>query len=108
ETPGNERSPSGLYNQGKLFYPSNPATQVDPGRLAFGQERMLTTPLQMAMVAAGVANSGVVMRPYVVGRVTGPGGGVISRTHPHKFRRAMRTSTAQAINRMMQAVVTGG
>jgi peptidoglycan glycosyltransferase len=69
---------------------------------------MLTTPLQMAMVAAGVANSGVVMRPYVVGRVTGPGGGVISRTHPHKFKRAMRTSTAQAINRMMQAVVTGG
>jgi peptidoglycan glycosyltransferase len=108
ETPGNERSPSGLYNRGKLFYPSNPATQVDPGRLAFGQERMLTTPLQMAMVAAGVANSGVVMRPYVVGRVTGPGGGVISRTHPHKFKRAMRTSTAQAINRMMQAVVTGG
>jgi len=108
ETPGNERSPSGLYNRGKLFYPSNPATQVDPGRLAFGQERMLTTPLQMAMVAAGVANSGVVMRPYVVGRVTGPGGGVISRAHPHKFKRAMRTSTAQAINRMMQAVVTGG
>jgi penicillin-binding protein A len=108
ETPGNERSPSGLYNRGKLFYPSNPATQVDPGRLAFGQERMLTTPLQMAMVAAGVANSGVVMRPYVVGRVTGPGGGVISRTHPHKFKRAMRASTAQAINRMMQAVVTGG
>jgi peptidoglycan glycosyltransferase len=108
ETPGNERSPSGLYNRGKLFYPSNPATQVDPGRLAFGQERMLTTPLQMAMVAAGVANSGVVMRPYVVGRVTGPGGGVLSRTHPHKFKRAMRTSTAQAINRMMQAVVTGG
>jgi penicillin-binding protein A len=108
ETPGNERSPSGLYNRGKLFYPSNPATQVDPGRLAFGQERMLTTPLQMAMVAAGVANSGVVMRPYVIGRVTGPGGGVISRAHPHKFKRAMRTSTAQAINRMMQAVVTGG
>jgi peptidoglycan glycosyltransferase len=108
ETPGNERSPSGLYNRGKLFYPSNPATQVDPGRLAFGQERMLTTPLQMAMVAAGVANSGVVMRPYVVGRVTGSGGGVISRAHPHKFKRAMRTSTAQAINRMMQAVVTGG
>jgi peptidoglycan glycosyltransferase len=108
ETPGNERSPSGLYSHGRLFYPSNPATQVDPGRLAFGQERMLTTPLQMAMVAAGVANHGVVMKPYVVGRVTGPGGGVISRTHPHKFKRAMRVSTAEAITRMMEAVVTGG
>ncbi len=108
ETPGNERSPSGLYNHGRLFYPENPSTQVDPGRLAFGQERMLTTPLQMAMVAGAVANHGVVMKPYVVGRVTGPGGGVIKRTHPEKYKRAMRTSTANEITRMMEAVVTGG
>jgi penicillin-binding protein A len=108
ETPGNERSPSGLYNHGRLFYPKNPSTQVDPGRLAFGQERMLTTPLQMAMVAGAVANHGVVMKPYVVGRVTGPGGGVIKRTHPEKYMRAMRTSTANDITRMMEAVVTGG
>ena len=108
ETPGNERSPSGLYNHGRLFYPENPSTQVDPGRLAFGQERMLTTPLQMAMVAGAVANHGVVMKPYVLGRVTGPGGGVIKRTHPEKYRRAMRTSTANEITRMMETVVTGG
>ena len=37
---------------GTLFDPKD-ATQVDPGRLAFGQERLLVTPLQMAMVAAG-------------------------------------------------------
>ena len=67
ETPSNERSPSGLYDHGRLFDPKKPQFQVDPGRLAFGQERMLATPLQMAMVAAGVANRGVVMRPYVVG-----------------------------------------
>ena len=108
ETPGNERAPSGLYNRGRLFYPKNPSTQVDPGRLAFGQERMLTTPLQMAMVAAAVANHGVVMKPYVVGRVTGPGGGVVKRTHPEKYKRAMRASTANEITRMMEAVVTGG
>jgi peptidoglycan glycosyltransferase len=108
ETPSNERTPSGLYDHGKLFDPPHPETQVDPGRLAFGQERMLATPLQMAMVAAGVANHGVVMRPYVVGRVTAPGGGVVSRTHPHKYKRAMKTSTADALNQMMQAVVTGG
>jgi penicillin-binding protein A len=108
ETPGNERSPSGLYDHGRLFYPKSPDTQVDPGRLAFGQERMLTTPLQMAMVAGAVANHGVVMKPYVVGRVTGPGGGVIKRTHPEKYKRAMRASTASDLTRMMEAVVTGG
>jgi peptidoglycan glycosyltransferase len=107
ETPSNERSPSGLYDHGRLFDPKDP-NKVDPGRLAFGQERMLATPLQMAMVAAGVANQGVIMRPYVVGRVTAPGGGVVTRTRPHKFKRAMKTSTADALNQMMQAVVTGG
>jgi peptidoglycan glycosyltransferase len=108
ETPGNERAPSGLYNFGKLFYPSDPATQVDPGRLAFGQERMLTTPLQMAMVAAAAGNKGVIMEPHVVDRITSPGGGIVKRTRPRKFRRAMRASTAADITRMMEAVVTGG
>jgi penicillin-binding protein A len=111
ETPSNERSPSGLYRRGRLFFPSRP-DQVDVGRLAFGQGPAtadpLVTPLQMAMVAAGVANQGVVMRPYVVGRVTAPDGSTIERTRPHKYHRAMRTSTAQALNQMMQAVVTGG
>ncbi|TML53992.1 MAG: penicillin-binding protein 2 [Actinobacteria bacterium] len=108
ETPSNERSPSGLYFHGKLYDPTDPATQVDPGRLAFGQERMLATPLQMAMVAAGVANSGVVMRPYSVARVTAPDGSLVAKTKPHKYKRAMKTSTAHALNQMMQAVVTGG
>jgi len=107
ETPDGERYPSGLYDKGELWYPKR-NSDVDAGRMAFGQERMLVTPLQMAMVAAGVANHGVVMRPYVVGRVTAPDGTVISRTHPHKYRRAMRTTTAAALNQMMQAVVTGG
>jgi len=112
ETPSSERSPSGLYDQhSRLFDPGRP-DQVDVGRLAFGQgpatAHPLVTPLQMAMVAAGVANSGVVMRPYVVGRVTAPGGSVIARTKPHKYKRAMNTTTAHDINQMMQAVVTGG
>ena len=34
--------------------------------------------------------------------------GVIQKTKPHKYKRAMHTSTAQALNQMMQAIVTGG
>jgi peptidoglycan glycosyltransferase len=112
ETPSSERSPSGLYDQkNRLFDPSNP-NKVDVGRLAFGQgpatAHPLVTPLQMAMVAAAVGNQGVIMRPHVVARVTAPGGAVIARSRPHKYRRAMSTGTADAINQMMQAVVTGG
>jgi peptidoglycan glycosyltransferase len=112
ETPSSERAPSGLYNQrNQLFDPGNPS-QVDVGRLAFGQgpanAHPLVTPLQMAMAAAAVGQKGVIMKPYVVSRITSPGGSTIVRTKPHKYKRAMRTSTADAINQMMQAVVTGG
>ena len=62
----------------------------------------------MAMAAGAVANDGVIMKPYVVQRITSPGGSVIVRTKPHKYKRAIKPSTADAINQMMQAVVTGG
>jgi peptidoglycan glycosyltransferase len=108
ETPINERAPSGLYRRGKLYDPSKPQFQVDPGRLAFGQERLLVTPLQMAMVAAGVANEGVVMRPYVVSRVVGPNGGTVARTKPDELGRAIKTQTANELTAMMEAAVQGG
>jgi penicillin-binding protein A len=108
ETPANERSPSGLYANGKLFRPSDPRTQVDPGRLAFGQERLLATPLQMAMVAAGVGNKGVVMEPSVVDRITNPNGGVVTRTKPRKLDRAVSTRTAQELTQMMVGAVQSG
>ena len=108
ETPANERSPSGLYHGPRLFRPTKPDLQVDPGRLAFGQEALLATPIQMAMVAAGVANTGVVMKPYVVGRVTSPGGRVISRTRPRKLSRAISRRTSQELTSMMVGAVQSG
>jgi penicillin-binding protein A len=107
ETPTSERSPSGLYNRGRLFRPRDP-NQVDPGRLAFGQERMQVTPLQMAMVTAGIANDGVVMEPYVVQKVTAPNGSTIYRHKPKVHSRPISASTANTLTTMMESVVTGG
>ena len=108
ETPDDERIASGLYSHGRLFDPKDPATQVDPGRLAFGQERLQVTPLQMAMVAATVANRGLLMRPHLVQRVVSPSGKTIVRARPHRLARVMSPQVASEINSMMQAVVTGG
>jgi penicillin-binding protein A len=108
ETPSNERAPSGLYHNGRLFRPSNPQTQVDPGRLAFGQEALLATPLQMAMVAAGVGNRGAVMEPHVVDRVTNPNGGVVTRTKAKKLSQAVSTRTARELTQMMEGAVQSG
>lgn len=107
ETPENERAPSGLYQDGKLFDPKED-TDVDPGRFAFGQERLLVTPLQMAMVAATIANNGVVMRPFVVDRIVAPDGSIVVRTKPHELGRAVKPETAQAVAAMMKEAVEGG
>jgi peptidoglycan glycosyltransferase len=108
ETPSDARSPSGLYNRGNLFNPKHPNTAVDPGRLAFGQERMLVTPLQMALVAATIANGGKEPVPRLVKEVRAPGGGVIAKLHPHVWKQATKPQTAAAIRDMMVLVVQAG
>jgi peptidoglycan glycosyltransferase len=107
ETPVNERAPSGLYNGSKLFRPKHDY-DVDPGRFAFGQERLLVTPLQMAMVTAAIGNGGLVMRPYVLDRVVSPDRKVVSRTKPENLGQAVSPASAAAVTRMMEAVVDGG
>jgi peptidoglycan glycosyltransferase len=107
ELPSDEVQRSGLYKNGRLFRPATPS-EVDPGRLAFGQERLLVTPLQMALVAAGVANDGVVMEPKLVERIVAPDGTVISRLHPEEWKTAVKPRTAAELQAMMRAVVESG
>jgi penicillin-binding protein A len=110
ELPGDAQSPSGLYNPKThaLFDPKKPQYEVDPGRLAFGQERLLVTPLQMGMVAATIANGGVLMRPHLIDEVRSPKGAIVTRVAPHQVRRVMSPQTADELKQMMISVVTGG
>jgi peptidoglycan glycosyltransferase len=107
ETPEGERYPSGLYRRGDLWYPER-NSDVDAGRMAFGQERMLVTPLQMAMVAGTIGNGGLLMEPHVVDRIVSPKGKVVYRGKATKIRRAVKPSTARDVGAMMQAVVQRG
>src|SRR5207248_7273658 len=102
------QSPSGLYEHHRLFKPRHPEFQVDPGRLAFGQANLVSTPVQMAMVAATIANGGVLMQPHVIDDVRAPNGSIVRRVRPHKVRRAISPTTAQELTKMMESVVTGG
>ncbi|HEX7626632.1 MAG TPA: penicillin-binding transpeptidase domain-containing protein [Gaiellaceae bacterium] len=107
ELPSSEVASSGLYDFKKHTLYDN-ASQVDAGRLAFGQERMLTTPLQMALVAAGVANNGTIMKPHLVDRITNASGDTVVKVHKEVWKQAMKPTTAAALNLMMQAVVQSG
>jgi peptidoglycan glycosyltransferase len=108
ELPESERVESGLYLHGRLFDPKHPDTQVDPGRLAFGQEHLAVTPLQMAMVAATIGNHGAEMRPQLVERIVGPDGKTITHLRPQQLGRPIKRQTAAELTRMMELVVTGG
>jgi penicillin-binding protein A len=108
ELPESERVASGLYARGRLFDPKHPDTQVDPGRLAFGQERLAVTPLQMAMVAATIGNHGAEMRPQIVERIVSPGGKTITHLQPDQLGRPIKRQTADELTHMMELVVTGG
>jgi peptidoglycan glycosyltransferase len=108
ETPETERVASGLYDHGHLFKPKNPDTQVDPGRLAFGQERLQVTPLQMAMIAATVANHGVEMRPQLIERIVSPGAHTITHLKPKRLAQPIKRQTADELSRMMELAVQGG
>lgn len=73
-----------------------------------GQFEVATTPLQMAMVAAGIANGGDVMKPYIVKTVRSPNLRVLDQAQPERFSQAMSSSNAKKLREMMVSTVTRG
>jgi penicillin-binding protein A len=102
--PGFQLATSGVFDGNKLLGPSDP---IDIGRVAIGQERLRVTPLQMAQVAAAVANDGELMEPRLWSRVIDPDGRE-TRLDPARQSRVMSEDTAATLNEMMQNVVAEG
>ena len=75
---------------------------------AIGQQDVSATPLEMALVAAGVANGGVVMKPHVMAEVRDDEGEVVRRWRPEPWKKAMSAENAFALRDMMVEVVRSG
>jgi len=80
---------------------------VDLATHAFGQG-ISTTPLQLAMAYAAVANGGFLMKPYVVRRVLSPKGEVLTENQPHVVRRVISEKTAHMLASMLKEVTNAG
>jgi penicillin-binding protein A len=104
--PADEMSSSGEYRHGHLIAPTS--TLVDVGRMGIGQDKLEVTPLQMAEVAAAVANGGKLMRPHLTDRVVNPDGRTVERIRASVQAVVMKPSTAAAVTSMMEAVVNEG
>ena len=102
--PGFQLAASGVYEGNRLLGPSD---TIDIGRVAIGQERLRVTPLQMAQVAATVANKGELMEPRLWSKVIDPDGRE-TKLDPARQSRVMSEDTAAELNTMMQSVVREG
>ncbi len=88
-------------------YPSSP-NAPQTALSGFGQGDVRATPLQMAMVSAGIANDGVVMNPRMVDRVIKPDLSVASEGGDSEFGRALEPDIAAQMVSMMTANVQDG
>jgi peptidoglycan glycosyltransferase len=91
--------------------PSNFPTPAEIGgdvpslmKSAIGQENVTATTLEMALVAAGIANSGVIMAPHLMRQIIDDTGNVVATYHPHVWKRATSAKTAQAVRTLMLGV----
>jgi penicillin-binding protein A len=105
--PDEQMVPSGEYGpRGRVLSPTS--GQIDVGRMAIGQDKLLATPLQMATVAQTIANGGVRMEPRLVEKVLDPDGRTIDEPLPEEAERVMSEDTASKLGDMMRNVVEQG
>ncbi|WP_405855439.1 penicillin-binding transpeptidase domain-containing protein [Streptomyces sp. NBC_00090] len=75
---------------------------------SIGQFNTATTPLQMAMVAAAIANDGKLMKPYMIDELRAPNVDLIKKNEPEQMSQPVSPENAQLLQQMMENVVTKG
>ncbi|MDO8211441.1 penicillin-binding protein 2 [Conexibacter sp. CPCC 206217] len=104
--PDEQKVASGERYDGRLLPVVSP--RVDVGRMAIGQDKLLVTPLQMAMVAAAVANGGALMEPHLTDKVVDPDGRTVKTIEPKQYSQPISSQTASELTQMMGDVVEEG
>jgi penicillin-binding protein A len=75
---------------------------------AIGQDDVSATPLQMALVASGIAHNGMIMVPHVMRQIRDSDGNLVTTYQPKPWLTATSPATAAQITTLMESVVTGG
>jgi peptidoglycan glycosyltransferase len=75
---------------------------------SIGQNAVSATPLEMALVAAGVANGGTVMTPHVMAEVRNQEGQIIRSYQPEPWTQAVSAQVADTVRDAMVTVVESG
>ncbi|MER5306919.1 penicillin-binding transpeptidase domain-containing protein [Streptomyces sp. NPDC002773] len=94
------RSAASVYDK-KADRPGNALSSI-------GQFNTATTPLQMAMVTAAIANDGKLMKPYMIDQLRAPNVDIIKQNEPEEMSQPIKPQNAQLLQQMMESVVTDG
>lgn len=94
----------GVFPDPSYFADRLPAVALS----AIGQDNVAANPMQMALVAAAIANGGVEMRPRLISEVRDPSGRVIATFDPQEYSRPLTPENASLLTAMMVSVVANG
>ncbi len=104
----NEVPPIDLPGVVASYFPSESNLAANPPYLAYsaiGQEDVSATALENALVAAGIANKGVIMTPHLMSYITGPDGSVVQRYKDSVWKTPLTAAQAAQIVPLMRGVV---
>ncbi len=105
----NKETPTDGISLEKSQFPS--LRVYDKGSIAqsaIGQSSVLSTPMEMALVASTVANNGVMMRPHLVKEVLNSKGNLIKTIPEESNGEVISKSTANIVKDLMRDVVSEG
>ncbi|MDG4862754.1 penicillin-binding protein 2 [Streptomyces sp. T-3] len=87
---------------GKSLYPADKMDEPQTALSGIGQGSVTASPLQIAMIASGIANDGKLMKPHLVDKLRSPDLDTIAQTEPSEMSRPLSEDTAEKVREAME------
>ncbi len=100
--------PSDLPYKKSKFALTKHAGTAERMMTAMGQGQTQVSPYHMALITSAIANSGTLMRPYLVDSVASYSGNVVSKNKPDKYKELMTPKEAAQLKKYMESVTDYG
>lgn len=93
------------FNLVESTFPTFPNDEIgNIAQTGIGQSKDLATPTEMALVAATIANDGVMMRPYLVSKIENSNGTIVNETSVMPYKTVISKDIANRITEAMEYV----
>ncbi len=89
----------------KSTLPEKIESNGDITNLSLGQGNVKASPLHLAMITGAIANNGIMMKPYIVSKISGPAG---TKNKPTELKKCITKNTASKLKNLMRECVRSG